>query len=259
MAIYREHYRPMGAEDNLNAVLDNTGAEIVGIALHRGGPEFSEHERLLLDLLRPHLTQAWHNAKAVTRMQQESTLARHIVEVLDRGVVALTREGSVLLMNTRARQWLEDYFGRRSLLGNHLPEILERWVRHEEDLLEEKDNVPPPRKPLFVERGDKRLVVRHMCEQTQCLLLFEEQQTAPQPAALESLGLTNREAEVLHWVAQGKTDAEIGTILGVSPRTVQKHLEQIYQKLGVENRTAAAAKAYEIASITPTPATSPGS
>lgn len=59
-------------------------------------------------------------------------------------------------------------------------------------------------------------------------------------------------AEVLHWVAQGKTDAEIGTILGVSPRTVQKHLEQIYQKLGVENRTAAAARAYEMASVTRT-------
>lgn len=75
----------------------------------------------------------------------------------------------------------------------------------------------------------------------------------------EPLGLSPREAEVLHWAARGKTDAEIGKILGLSPRTVQKHLEHIFQKLGVETRTAAAAKAYEIASITPAPATSPGS
>ena len=51
--------------------------------------------------------------------------------------------------------------------------------------------------------------------------------------------LTRREAEVLRWVAAGKSDAQIGAILGISARTVQKHLEHAYQKLGVENRTAA--------------------
>jgi DNA-binding CsgD family transcriptional regulator len=48
-------------------------------------------------------------------------------------------------------------------------------------------------------------------------------------------------------VSQGKTNKEIGVILEVSPRTVQKHLEHIYQKMGVESRTGAVAKAYEIA------------
>ena len=59
----------------------------------------------------------------------------------------------------------------------------------------------------------------------------------------ESFNLTNRESDVLLWIANGKTNREIGTILDVSPRTVNKHLEQIYRKLGVENRTAAAARA----------------
>jgi DNA-binding CsgD family transcriptional regulator len=68
------------------------------------------------------------------------------------------------------------------------------------------------------------------------------------PTALEPLSLSHREAEVLSWVACGKTNGEIGMILDLSPRTVQKHLEHTYQKLGVENRTAAAAKAYEITS-----------
>ena len=52
--------------------------------------------------------------------------------------------------------------------------------------------------------------------------------------------LTLREREVLHWLARGKTNAEIGAILGISAATVGKHLEHIYPKLGVENRTAAA-------------------
>ncbi len=53
----------------------------------------------------------------------------------------------------------------------------------------------------------------------------------------------------MDWVAQGKTNKEIGVILELSPRTVQKHLEHIYRKIYVESRTAAAAKAYELASI----------
>lgn len=55
--------------------------------------------------------------------------------------------------------------------------------------------------------------------------------------------LTEREVEVLQWVACGKTNRDIGDILGLSPRTVNKHLEHVYVKLGVETRTAAAAVA----------------
>jgi DNA-binding CsgD family transcriptional regulator len=57
----------------------------------------------------------------------------------------------------------------------------------------------------------------------------------------EKLSLTVRESEVLLWTARGKSNRDIGDILKLSPRTVNKHLEQIYAKLGVENRTAAAA------------------
>jgi DNA-binding CsgD family transcriptional regulator len=57
--------------------------------------------------------------------------------------------------------------------------------------------------------------------------------------------LTPREREVLYWVAQGKTNPTIAIILQTSPRTIQKHLEHIYQKLGVESRTSAALAAVE--------------
>jgi len=58
--------------------------------------------------------------------------------------------------------------------------------------------------------------------------------------------LTLREAEVLIWIAKGKSNKDIGEILGLSPRTVNKHLEQIFVKLGVENRASAAVRAAEI-------------
>jgi DNA-binding NarL/FixJ family response regulator len=67
-------------------------------------------------------------------------------------------------------------------------------------------------------------------------------------APLESIGLTPREAEVLLWMAQGKTNAEIAIILGAAEGTVRKHVEHILEKLAVESRNAAALRAVEILS-----------
>jgi DNA-binding NarL/FixJ family response regulator len=61
----------------------------------------------------------------------------------------------------------------------------------------------------------------------------------PPPARLQRLGLTSREAEVLHWLAEGKTNPEIAVILNIAAPTVKKHVEHILEKLGVENRAAA--------------------
>lgn len=67
----------------------------------------------------------------------------------------------------------------------------------------------------------------------------------PSPSLLIPLGLTEREAEVLFWLAQGKTNPELCVLLGVQLTTIKKHLESIFLKLSVENRTSAAAMALE--------------
>jgi DNA-binding CsgD family transcriptional regulator len=72
------------------------------------------------------------------------------------------------------------------------------------------------------------------------LPFFEPELRDLEGASLESLGITRREAEVLTWVSLGKTNFEIAKILGLSVRTVEKHVEHILQKLAVETRTAAA-------------------
>lgn len=64
-------------------------------------------------------------------------------------------------------------------------------------------------------------------------------------APLEKLGLSPREAEILLWVAQGKTNFEVGMILSIRISTVKKHLEHIFEKLGVESRNAASVRALE--------------
>jgi len=65
-------------------------------------------------------------------------------------------------------------------------------------------------------------------------------------APVSGAPLTPREREVLDWVAAGKTSRDIAAILGASPRTIEKHLERIYDKLGVETRTAAAMRAVHV-------------
>jgi DNA-binding CsgD family transcriptional regulator len=86
------------------------------------------------------------------------------------------------------------------------------------------------------------------------VLILEERYSSVPPSALRPLGLTGRETEVLAWVAEGKSSGDIASILGTGRRAVEKHLERIYPKLGVETRTAAAARALALLS-TSTPST----
>jgi DNA-binding CsgD family transcriptional regulator len=89
------------------------------------------------------------------------------------------------------------------------------------------------------------VTVRLVSQPPDSVLLLEETATRLNPAVLTRLGLSLRESEVLTWVASGKTNPAIADLLGISSRTVQTHLERIYRKLGVETRTAAAARALE--------------
>ena len=239
----------MNVEHQIGVTLRVRQPLVIGMALTRSRPDFSERDRLCLDLLRPHLIQAYRNTEAVTQTRRELELASHQLEVLDRGMIVLTPDGRVRTLTARARQYLLEFFGSPSRLAHRLPEDLRRWVSHQEALLARRDDMPGAREPLMVEREGKCLVVRLCPDAGQSLLLLEERATAPRPEALERLGVSRREAEVLVWVAEGKTNGEVATILGISPRTVQKHLEHIYQKLGVETRTAAAARALQVPGV----------
>lgn len=108
--------------------------------------------------------------------------------------------------------------------------------------------VSPIPEPLILERLGQRLVVRFVPNRAENrhLLLLEKQTLPFSPATLKALGLTRREAEILVWIARGKTNNEIAGLLYISPRTVKKHLEHVYQKLGVESRTEAVARALEL-------------
>lgn len=117
-------------------------------------------------------------------------------------------------------------------------------------LMDANDRLPLPLRQWLQGAGEHSYALWHNGERLQFsqlepgLLLIQRHTALPEPQALaRSLQLTMREAQVLYWVILGKTNREIGEILDISPRTVNKHLEHVFEKLGVETRTAAASKA----------------
>ncbi|AKJ31130.1 response regulator transcription factor [Caldimonas brevitalea] len=181
-------------------------------------------------------------ARIVTHVQG-ARLARQARNALDAfGHATLSvrlSDGRVVWQTPLARKFLQDYLGCRDAV---LPADLLAWVASQA--------AAPlnPREPVTrtVTQGPRRLVfaLHRQTGDDEWLLVMHE---ASDAAAIEALTLgfklTLREAEVLYWVVKGKTNRDIGDILGSSPATVKKHLEHVYEKLGVETRTAAASVA----------------
>jgi len=103
-----------------------------------------------------------------------------------------------------------------------------------------------PATPLEIMGEEGRMVcaLHGRTDEGECLVvLHEESNSAMTRVLVDAFRVTEREAEVLYWVIHGKTNRDIGDILGISHRTINKHLENLFEKLGVETRTAAAAVA----------------
>lgn len=256
--LYEQFMQPLGMEDQIGIFLPplspkaeknlyQSQKELIAISLNRSQRNFSERDRLILNLLRPHFAQAYQNVKTLAQVQNDLAQLRHTLDLS--GVIILTGDGQVQLMTHQAEQWLRQYFPQSpTSLAHRLPENLQRWVKHQLGVLVEGAKALEPRLPLQLEGEGKRLIIRLVIDHPgeQCLLLFEEQQLLTFSAAtLELLNLTRREAEVLFWIAQGKNNTETAQLLSISSKTVKKHLENIYQKLEVQTRGAAVVYALE--------------
>jgi DNA-binding CsgD family transcriptional regulator len=254
--LYQYFLRPLGMEEQMIAVLSipqtveptlltNSTQDIV-VVLHRSQRNFSERDRLILNLLRPHLVQAYQNAQALTQIQQQLTKLNRTIEQL--GTIFLSTSGQIQFISQRASQLLAQYFQSSMSQTARLPELLQNWINYQLSRLYRTNEMLSPCLPLKVEREGKQLIIRLIDERLneQYLLLLEEQlPSSLSPKLLELLGLTRRESEVLFWVAKDKNTREIGSILGMSDRTVKKHLEHIYEKFGVQTRAAAVVRALE--------------
>lgn len=237
---YDEIYRRFGCEHSIAIWLRGSSLPVSAFALHRTRRDFSERERLLLNVARAHVVAIQHNISEVSRVREEVAALHHGLEAVDQGIALLTGEGHVLHATRRARAWFADYFsGERPT--DHLPGPVHAWLQRQAQRPQADGHAPPPPAPLVIERDGKQLILRLHSQPSERVLLLEERSQGAAPLALETLGLSPREAQTLTWVIAGKTNAEIGTILGISPRTVQTYLDRIYRKLDVNSRAAAVA------------------
>jgi len=135
-----------------------------------------------------------------------------------------------------ARDLMQTYF---AAAAGQVPDSVLEWLRSEAAVAAQGRE---PR-TLSIEKDARQLVLalqQRTGDDDLLIVMREVSDAAVVQALVQALKLTLREAEVLYWVVKGKTNRDIGDILGSSPATVKKHLERVYVKLGVETRTAAA-------------------
>lgn len=158
-------------------------------------------------------------------------LAREAVDVAGMGIVLLDRFGRTAWRSPQALRFIEQGFGDERHAAR-AQDWLSQASRSDLTVLPLADGTSlQARRVGQGEFGETMLLLRRTAES----------RNAPQQT--RDVALTPRETEVLSWLAKGKTNRDIADILGMSPRTVNKHLEHIFEKLGVETRAAAAALA----------------
>lgn len=242
LGLYRELFALVGARSVMANVISGTGGSpFVALALLRQRGDFSDRDRTVLDILRPHLSN-WYRKTAA---RQEMATLMNGLEVFGRGVIILDRSGCITYASESARERLSAFF---------YP-----WSDHRslpERLVAQLSVDPGGRQPVEPSHivssvGSKRLVVQGFVDDGHTVLLLEERNSEVSDAAAAELGLTPRESEVLRWVARGSSNPQIAETLGISRRTVKKHLESIYSKLDATGRTEATAIGLHISWMSP--------
>jgi DNA-binding CsgD family transcriptional regulator len=244
-ALYKEFYRHMGIETQVAFSLPSRPQLLVGLALTREHYDFSDREVQLLALARPHLMQAYRNAELRGARAAMLAALEQGLDTLGRHVVVIDSQGRVEFATNGAQRLL----GKSDASGGGLPEELRRWVVDASG--------PRPAVEPFVLRGaDGNVLVRLLPsrrEDRREVLLLEGGTGQLSVAALRGLGLTVRQADTLRSVALGHSPSQTALELGIARRTVDKHLQHIYSKVGASSLAQAVASAWAAVGVEPQP------
>lgn len=237
LGLYNEYIKPFfHTHYQIAFAVTAQRSRVVGLSLAQAGRDFSERDRLMLNVLRPHLGQALRHAGTAASLLGEEMAGAS--RGLRRQVIVTDRQGRIRETTAIADQWLRQFFGRPS--AHRLPDPVWRWVAAQVRARDSLDGARTASETLVARQESARLMLRCVIRERGLFVTLECVDAHARARRLAALGLTAREVEVLKWIAEGKATSVIATIVGSSVRTVDKHLERIYRKLGVENPTAAA-------------------
>lgn len=237
LPIYDRLYREMEYEDQLAFLLFPPGGEMIALACARDRRSFTVRDRAVANWVRPHVAQAYRNAETFTRLNREDTMPEWAAEVLRVTTMKIDARLRPLEYGREAREWLALFFGQDARSARRLPPAVECWLQQHAL----SPDVPVSRQVLTREFRGERLALRRFRsgDNGTTLIVLERGTPASVTGRLRRSGLTPREIEVLRHVERGYTNMEIAAHMGISAQTVRAHLEHIFEKLGVPNRTAA--------------------
>jgi len=244
--LYNEIYRPIRIEHMLGVALPALRPHAVHVVGLRETIDFDDRDRRVLDLLAPHLAAVYRNAEAVGELETQLATLHQGLEANGRAAILLGPGRRIRHMSMHARDLLTAHFRARWTDRSALPAPVDDWLRRQRLTA---DASVAPQRPLVVERDGRRLTVQLLRSRGGPFLLLSERKLRIAPEDIASLGLSPRETEVLAWLAHGKSNAEIASILGLSSATIKHCLERVYGKLDVGTRAAATAMAVAVAGM----------
>jgi len=223
--LYNEVFAPDGIRDQLNMEILGNPQNFVTVNVLRDRRGFSDDDHMVFRMLRPHFAQAFKNAAMAEGAGLVHTPSGSC------WMIPLDMNGRIVEGEGDAHTMLSTRFGT----AGDFPEPVERWLADHVRRLNQG----------WLETRLAPMTYQHRSALWQ-FTLFRNFESAgyilsarlQQPVA-RSTQLSAREAEIMNWVTQGKTNDEIAMILGLSLNTVKTHLKRLFIKLGVENRTSA--------------------
>ena len=169
--------------------------------------------------------------------------ARTALDAFGKFLLAASHTGRVLWYTPQAAKLLGDAFSNFDREDYVLPQDVQAWLHQCAAAQRGAEPVSFNLKARNSSLGMRLIYIAQIGPDEYLLRLLQGEIDDDRTLLKQKLTVTEREAEVLLWIARGKSNRDIAEILDLSPRTVNKHLEQIYAKLGVENRASAAALA----------------
>lgn len=234
LALYQQVYRVIKVESQVAFTLHVGAPMIVGLVLCREREDFTDREVELLGLARPHLMQAYRNAELWGARAAMLAALEEGLDTLGRHVVVLDGHGQLEFATDGARRLLGEVPTMR-LAGE-----IRQWVsQHPEPR--------PSAEPLTLEGADGTVLIRVLPstrEDRRQVLLLEGGPGELTVAALRALGLTGRQAEALRWLSLGHPPARTAAEMGIARRTLDKHVQHVYARLGARTLAQATATAW---------------
>jgi DNA-binding CsgD family transcriptional regulator len=245
--LYNEYYRKIGVNRQISVTMNINENCVILCTLSRERKDFNELEKAILNLMSPHFTTAVRNTNSFEKLQSDQENWQSVAESMGRSIIILDSEVNIKYLSEHSAHLLEKYFAKDKLKIKNLPNYLYRWILRNFENAKKSEEFHLPLKPLTLSENGERLIIQFNYNTSSDLInLFLNEEKDLSVEDLTFLGLTKRETEILYWIACGKSNPEIAILCNISKRTVHKHVEHIYTKLGIETRTAAILRVKEI-------------